>query len=58
LLVIIFSVIRITASMIKIVYDRQNDASTKVGHIIGTFLYYFICHWILWAGGFYTVFER
>lgn len=58
LILIAFTVVRLTVSLLKISYDRQKDASDKVGHVIGTFLYYFICHWVLWAGGFYHVFER
>ncbi|AEI46794.1 hypothetical protein [Runella slithyformis] len=58
LILISYTIVRITIGCIRISYDRQNDTSTKVGHVIGTFLYYFICHWVLWAGGFYDVFER
>ncbi|WP_428657628.1 hypothetical protein [Runella sp.] len=58
LIVLAFTIVRITIACITIRYDRQKDTSEKVGHMIGTFLYYFVAHFILWAGGFYTVFGQ
>lgn len=58
LIVIIYTIVRMMTSFFKIRYDFEKNTARKVGQVIGTFLYYFICHWVLWAGGFYQVFEQ
>ena len=58
LLVIVFFAIRLAVSFQRIRYNSALDTSEKVGHLLGTLLYYGIANLILAWGGFYNVFQQ